>query len=417
MEVREVNAVYQVASTYKQTEVGLVPSEWEVIPLGEIFKFKNGLNKAKEFFGYGTPIVNYMDVFQRTHLSAEGITGRVDVNTREISAYGVRQGDVFFTRTSETAEEIGLAAVIDTVDQDTVFSGFILRARPIDQSLDTKFKGYCFSAKYFRQQVIARASYTTRALTNGRSLSAAFLARPPLPEQRAIAAALSDVDALLATQGALIAKRRAIKQGTMQELLTGKRRLPGFDGEWKIKRLGEISEITIGRTPPRLNQAMWNGQHTWLSIADISGKHVSASKEQITDLAAQSMEHVPAGTLMMSFKLSIGRLCFAGSDLYTNEAICAFRDLTADAEFLYYMLGRVDFSLYGKQAVKGYTLNKESLRLVEVPLPMIEEQTAIAQVLSDMDADIAALEKCRAKTALLKQGMMQELLTGRTRLV
>lgn len=120
---------------------------------------------------------------------------------------------------------------------------------------------------------------------------------------------------------------------------------------------------------------------------------------------------------MMSFKLSIGRLCFAGCDLYTNEAICSFGKLEADPEYCYYALSRKDFSLFGKQAVKGYTLNKESLKLVEVALPSRAEQAAIATVLSDMDAELTALEARRDKTRALKQGMMQELLTGRTRLL
>lgn len=129
------------------------------------------------------------------------------------------------------------------------------------------------------------------------------------------------------------------------------------------------------------------------------------------------MTIIPKGTLLMSFKLSLGRLGFAGCDLFTNEAICSLNKLQASAEFLYYVLGGTDFSLYGKQAVKGYTLNKESLKTIEVTLPSFAEQTAIAEVLSTMDNELSALEQRRVKTNTLKQGMMQELLTGRTRLV
>ena len=127
------------------------------------------------------------------------------------------------------------------------------------------------------------------------------------------------------------------------------------------------------------------------------------------------MTIVSKGTLLMSFKLSIGRLCFAGCDLFTNEAICSFNRLTANADYLYYALGRTDFSLYGKQAVKGYTLNKESLNLVEVKLPSQNEQIAIATVLSDMDTELTSLIARLEKARDLKQGMMQELLTGRIR--
>lgn len=251
-----------------------------------------------------------------------------------------------------------------------------------------------------------------------RNFIASILVSIPQPsEQRAIAAALSDVDTLLGGLDRLIAKKRDLKQAAMQQLLTGQSRLPGFSGEWEVKRLGQISEIAIGRTPPRLNPIFWGEGFVWLSIADLHSKVVSSSKEQVTKAAAETMQLIPKGTLLMSFKLSIGRLCFAGCDLFTNEAICSFSDLKASANYLYYALGRIDFSLYGKQAVKGYTLNKESLKAVQVLMPPITEQDAIATVLSDMDAELEALEQRRAKTLALKQAMMQELLTGRTRLI
>lgn len=120
---------------------------------------------------------------------------------------------------------------------------------------------------------------------------------------------------------------------------------------------------------------------------------------------------------MMSFKLSIGRLAFAGTDLFTNEAICSFNDLAEDADFLFYALSRTDFARYGKQAVKGYTLNKQSLKEVEVFLPAKKEQQSIAAVLSDMDTEIQTLESRLAKARAVKEGMMQTLLTGRVRLV
>ena len=263
--------------------------------------------------------------------------------------------------------------------------------------------------------------YSESSAQPGVSVSKILLLRvtcpPSKPEQRAIAEALSDVDGLLGALEALIAKKRAIKQAAMQQLLTGKTRLPGFSGEWETKRLGELSTIAMGRTPSRSNSAFWGHGHVWLSIADLQDKVVAESKEQITDLAASGMTRIREGTLLMSFKLSIGRLCFAGCDLFTNEAICSFTDLKADASYLYYALSRIDFSLYGKQAVKGYTLNSESLNVVQVSLPGRAEQAAIATVLSDMDAEIAALERRRDKTRAIKQGMMQQLLTGRVRLV
>lgn len=199
--------------------------EWGNVRLGDLFSFKNGLNKSKEFFGTGTPIVNYMDVFGSPAIQSLKLEGRVTLTNSELKNYEVRKGDVFFTRTSETPEEIGVASVLIDEPLETVFSGFVLRARPLDDRLDDRFKAYCFSSAAVRKQITSKASYTTRALTNGRLLSGVLLPLPDVAEQAAIAAVLSDIDAELAALEQRRDKIRALKQGMMQELLTGRTRL------------------------------------------------------------------------------------------------------------------------------------------------------------------------------------------------
>lgn len=200
---------------------------WDSVSLGELFSFKNGLNKAKSFFGSGTPIVNYMDVFSGGSLRSSELVGRVALSSEEIRTFEVRRGDVFFTRTSETLDEIGMAAVMLDDPEQTVFSGFVLRARPRDKDhrLRDEFKAYCFTPAYVRRQIISRASYTTRALTNGRLLGSVVLRVPPVDEQMAIAEVLMDMEAELSALEARRDKTRALKQAMMQELLTGKVRL------------------------------------------------------------------------------------------------------------------------------------------------------------------------------------------------
>lgn len=199
--------------------------EWEHINLGDVFSFKNGLNKAKSFFGYGTPIVNYMDVFKDSKIFCSRVKGLVSVSPLEIRNFDVRKGDVLFTRTSETPEEVGIASVVIDEPNNTVFSGFVLRARPKDNRLIDLFKAYCFQASGVRAQIISKASYTTRALTNGRILSGVVIPVPSIGEQTAIAAILSDLDAELSALEARRDKTRALKQAMMQELLTGRIRL------------------------------------------------------------------------------------------------------------------------------------------------------------------------------------------------
>ncbi|QOX79845.1 restriction endonuclease subunit S [Trichlorobacter lovleyi] len=390
---------------YKQTEVGVIPEDWSVKCFGETCWVNQGLQIAiqnrKKHPSEKSKI--YITIqFLNDGKEAEYI----DVYTSSVCC---GNDDVLMTRTGNTG--------IVVTNVDGVFHNNFFKINFDKQLVDKDFLVYSLTSPSMQKTILTKAGTSTIPDLNHNDFYSINTPLPPLPEQRAIAAALSDVDALIASLDKLIAKKRDMKQAAMQKLLTGKRRLPGFSGEWEVKRLGEVSEISMGRTPSRRNASYWGRGYKWLSIADLQEKVVSESKEEITELAASEMAIIPKGTLLMSFKLSIGRLCFAGCNLFTNEAICSFNKLQADANYLYYALNRVDFSLYGKQAVKGYTLNKESLQLVEVPYPTIPEQTAIAAILSDMDTEIASLEQKRDKTRLLKQGMMQELLTGRIRLV
>lgn len=380
---------------YKRTEVGVIPGDWEVTSIGSIASFRSGdginVSTLKERSA-SSPIPVY---------GGNGIAGYTSValtdeGTIAVGRVGQKCGEVYFTG--------GPAWITD----NALFPRYF-RRRP-----DMRYLAHAMQAVGLNRV----KNRNDLPLVTQSILHSVCVPLPPTEtEQRAIANALDEIDTLLDGLDRLIAKKRDLKQAAMQQLLTGHTRLPGFHGEWQVRRLGEICEISMGRTPSRLNQAFWGRGYTWLSIADLQSKVVSESKEEITALAASTMTITPKGTLLMSFKLSIGRLCFAGCDLFTNEAICGFNKLQANPEFLYYALSRTDFSLWGMQAVKGYTLNKESLNLVEVRLPLLTEQSAIAAVLSDMDAELTALESRRDKTRALKQAMMQELLTGRTRLV
>jgi type I restriction enzyme S subunit len=399
---------------YKQTEVGVIPEEWVTELLAQLcVKIQDGTHFSPKIRGNDFLYLTSKNIrFGYLDLST---ADRIDVAQHDAiyKRCDVKQGDLLLTKDGANT---GNAALNTLTEQFSLLSSVAL----------LRFDPTHHSAAYFLQQALsADGQRRMKDAMSGNAITRLTLEKirklrfpvPPLPEQRAIATALSDVDGLLSGLDRLIAKKRDLKQAAMQQLLTGQTRLPGFHAEWEVKRLGEICEIAMGRTPPRLNQAFWGRGYKWLSIADLQTKVVSDSKEEITELAASMMTIIPKGTLLMSFKLSLGRLCFAGCDLFTNEAICSFNNVQANADFLYYVLGRTDFSLYGKQAVKGYTLNKESLKSIEVLLPPIPEQTAIAAVLTEMDAELAALTQRREKTRALKQAMMQELLTGRTRLL
>ena len=166
--------------------------EWKT--LGELFDFKNGLNKSKEFFGTGTPIVNYTDVYRNIKLTKDSLKGRVEVTDDEKFRYSVKRGDVFFTRTSETQEEIGKASVLLEEISDGVFSGFVLRARPKTELLLPEYCAYCFASSEFRKAIVRYSTYTTRALTNGGTLSKLEIPIPSLDTQSRIVQVLDNFD-------------------------------------------------------------------------------------------------------------------------------------------------------------------------------------------------------------------------------
>lgn len=391
---------------YIKTDAGVIPDEWEAKPLGlvgdvrmckRVLKHQTKAHGDVPFYKIGT-FGSVPDAYISNQLYEEF--------KRKYSF--PNKGDILIS----AAGTIGRTVRYD--GQPAYFQDSNIVWIENNESLVSN------DFLWFQYQVAKWSSShggTVARLYNDNIRTKVFVAIPPPSEQRAIAEALRDVDELIGSLERLIAKKRDIKQAAMQQLLTGKTRLPGFDGPWEEKTLGNICTIKMGRTPSRSIAKFWGSDFVWLSIADLKSRVVSSSKERITSAGAASMEIIPKGTLLMSFKLSIGRLCFAGCDLYTNEAICSFNGLRANANFLFYALSRVDFSLYGKQAVKGYTLNKESLGSVRVVLPSNAEQTAIAQVLTELDHELDALEARLAKTRDIKQGMMQQLLTGKVRLV
>ena len=423
--IREAPAT-DVPAGYKRTEVGVIPESWTICELGDLFAFKNGLNKAKRFFGTGTRIVNYMDVFQRPGLTSGDLLGRVTLTRDEISSYRVRMGDVFFTRTSETVEDIGIASVMLDDPVDTAFSGFVLRARPRDGRLNHAYKQYGFAGRSVRSQVVSSATYTTRALTNGSSLSAVQIALPSLPEQRAIAAVLSDVDELIGSLETLIVKKRAIKQAAMQQLLTGRTRLPGFGGEWEARRLGELGTFRKGKGIKR----------TELRETGARCVRYGELYTRYRNYVVNPISRIPKDVAATSLRIEKGELLFAGSGetaeeigicvayigeepAYAGGDIIVLRAPGQHPVYLSHLLNAPAAARQKARMAQGDAvvhIRADHLAEIELPLPPLREQWAVAAVLTDMDAETAVMERRLDKTRAVKQGMMQQLLTGSIRL-
>jgi type I restriction enzyme S subunit len=249
---------------------------------------------------------------------------------------------------------------------------------------------------------------------------------PSLPEQRAIATALSDVDALLTALDRLIAKKRDLKQGVMQELLTGRRRLPGFKGEWTLVSVGVLGTWFSGGTPSMANESYWLGDIPWVSPKDMKVARIHDAIDHVGPSAiGNGTRLLPIGAILVVVR---GMILAHSAPVARAERPVAFNQdikglvVRADIDgnfVLWWLVANEQLLLAATTESTHGTKRLATDELFKLPvrLPTPAEQSAIAAVLSDMDAELTALEARRDKTRLLKQGMMQELLTGRTRLV
>ncbi len=406
----------EVRPGYKQTEVGVIPVDWDTVPLGRLASIERGKFSARprndpRLYGGNIPFIQTGDVTRSS--------GAITTFTQTLNSDGLRvsrlfpKGTLFFTIAANIGD-VGIAQFEAACPDSLV-------AIAPNPATDKGWLLYELSRR--KTDFENLASPGAQLNINLEKLRPYILPVPTLPEQRAIAAALSDMDALLDGLERLIAKKRDLKQAVMQQLLAGQTRLPGFSGEWEVKRLGELAEMGSGGTPLSSVAAYYGGDIPWVSISDMTngGKIIDGTERSLTALGLvnSAAQMFPAGTVLYAMYASLGECCVAGRPLCTSQAILGIQPKSKlDAEFLYYYLMSLKtiIKTLGQQGTQS-NLNKGMVQDFRLSLPSVTEQTAIAAVLSDMDAEISKLVARRDKTSNLKQAMMQELLTGRIRLL
>jgi type I restriction enzyme S subunit len=392
----------EVKPGYKQTEVGVIPEDWDVESLDRIADPKRSIC-------YGIVQVGQFSNNGITVLAIKNLNGDYATNLHRCS-YEIEKP---YTRSRVHPGDV-LVSVKGTIGRIGLvpphFVGNISRdlARISLTDLDVpQFWYQMLQSEMAQRRLEATTVGTTRMELSIGPLKLVKMPRPPKREQCAIAAALSDVDALIGALDQLIAKKRDLKQAAMQQLLTGQKRLPGFQGEWAVKKLGDVAHIKTGSL--NNEDKVEDGQYPFFVRSETVERINTYSHDCEAIL-------VPGeGRIGSIFHYIQGRF-----DVHQRVyAITQFKpDISARFAHLYMAK---NFGAWAMQNTVKATV--DSLRLptfqtfeMRVP-PTLKEQTAIAEVLSDMDAELAALEQRRDKTRALKQGMMQELLTGRTRLV
>lgn len=386
-----------IETRFKQTEVGAIPEDWEVKRLGEIAKLKAGksltkedLNKSGIYPCYGGGgIRNFLSFYSH------------DLKCSIIGRQGEWCGNVTYATGKFYATEH--AVVTTTYLEDSKWLYYVLIKANLNQ-------------------------YATGCAQPGLSVKIICdipISIPPLPEQTRIAAALTSIDNLITSLLALIEKKKQLKQGTMQQLLTGKRRLPGFSGTWVEKKLGEICEFGNGYTPSKEVASFWtNGTIPWFRMEDIrtNGRVLSDSIQHITKIAVKG-QLFPSNSIIISTTATIGEHALIIVDSLANQQFTNLKirkslskSISIDWLFHYcFVLGEWCRNNINEGGLAAVNMDDFSSHEMIMP-PTFSEQTAIANVLTAMDNEIAALEAKRAKYEAIKQGMMQQLLTGRVRL-
>ena len=398
----------EVRPGYKQTEVGVIPEDWEVKPLGDISCVTMGQSPLGTTYnknGKGVPLINGPTEFtDRYPIKCQWTwqpTKLCDI------------GDILLCVRGSSTGRINIS-------NDTYCIGRGIAAIRAKEASDTNYLNSQVHSGI--ERLLALTTGSTFPNIDGKSLRSIPIPIPPtLAEQTAIAEVLSDTDALIQRLDQLIAKKRNIKQGAMQELLTGKKRLPGFAGEWEKKKVSEVGEIITGSTPPTSNKTYWNGDIPWITPTDISAiRDIWCSERQITQYGLKVLRQLPANTLLVTCIASIGKNSILRKTGACNQQINAvIPDDKHNVDYLYYLIENDKFHLLSRAGITATNIvsKREFMEIVFVFPPTLAEQTAIAAVLSDMDAEIAALEQKRDKYKAIKRGMMQELLNGKTRLV
>jgi len=414
---------------YKQTEVGVIPEEWGVVTASD------ACSLVVDCKNRTPPIVDHSEyAVVRTPNVRDGRFIQDDLrftdesSYREWTARAVPQaGDIMITREAPLGE---VCAVPDA--QKVCLGQRMMLYRPSPSKTDSRYLLYSLMSLPVRANLMRKIGGSTVGHAKVDDIRFLKLPLPPLPEQRAIASLLSDTDSLLASLEQLIAKKLDIKQAAMQELLTGKRRLPGFEGEWEVKRLGHYVRFLKNGVNSRA-ELQPEGRIKYLHYGDIHASRGSfLSPQELTGLSvakAAGLDRLQDGDLIFADAsediAGVSRsveLC--GTSNF--EAVSGLHTIAARFDkailadgfkgFLQYV---PSFSTHLRRLAAGtkvYATNRAHILSAEVRLPPVAEQQAIANVLIDMSNEIGVLQERMNKTCSTKQGMMQQLLTGKIRL-
>ncbi|MBD1399443.1 restriction endonuclease subunit S [Pelovirga terrestris] len=414
----------EVRPGYKQTEVGVIPEDWEVMQLGDLsLKVGSGITPTggeRVYKTEGHPFLRSQNVGWGC-LLMDDIAYIDAVTHATFPATEIRNNDVFL---NITGASIGRSAIADHRVEGGNVNQHVCIIRTDQRKLHPKYLNSFLLSKSGQKQIDSFQAGGNRQGLNFGQIRSFLLSIPLLSEQRAIATALSDVDALIISLDKFIAKKRAIKTATMQQLLTGKKRLPGFSGEWEVKP--RYKQTEVGMLPEDWTVLNLSEICSSIKTGKLDANAMKSDGEYRFYTCAKNHYWIDRyafdteALLVSGNGANVGYVHYYKGKFNAYQRTYVLTDFSQSILFLKIYLERNLVERIRVEVNAGNTpyITMDTLTDMKIGLPLDKsEQTAIATVLSDMDAEINALEARRDKTRAIKQGMMQELLTGRTRLI
>ena len=417
---------------YKQTELGLLPEDWEVAKLGEKFRFISNNTFSRDFLCEDGEIKNihYGDVLIKYGSTLDVSQSDIPaINTEILPSYQPKcfaeDGDIIIADTAED-ETVCKATELWNIGGKQIVAGLhTMWCRPAQNTFAIRFLGYFMNTSLYHNQVLPLIQGIKVSSVSKSAIQGTWLCIPPIEEQRRIASALTSIDNLIDSLDRLIAKKRDIKQGAMQQLLSGKKRLKGFTEPWVEKKLGEILSLKNGFAFKSETYCAI-GKYKIITIANVqNGRFDLTDYNSVTDIPASIQQHqkLSIGDILISMTGNVGRVCRVDSSnclLNQRVGLLEIRP-NVNSDFVFTALNTNAFENAMRDKGQGAAQANISKSDIEdyvllMPSSLLEQQ-AIASVLTSMDNELSALEAKRKKYEQIKQGMMQQLLTGRIRLI
>ena len=423
---------------YKDSALEVIPKDWRVKKLGEVFLQLKNFSFSRDqmtdayqklrYIHYGDIHVSLLKDslnMQKDSLPFifDGLITNEKLNNEDFPY--LQNGDIILVDASEDYEGIGkLWEIINTANKKIISGLHTIPLRCFTNEVFVGFGRYVFKNPQSAISLKKIAQGTKVYSISYNNISKLSILLPPLPEQQKIAEILSLWYEAIEKQTQLIAQLETRKRGLMQQLLTGKKRLKGFSGEWKKVKIGEIGDVFSGGTPDTTNMSYWNGNINWCTPTDISAlneeKYIGNTITKITQegLNNSSAILLPKGSIIVCTRATIGKVVITNEDISTNQG---FKNIVPNkkinTEFLYYSLLSLETTLL--RLGNGSTfleVSKKDFKNIQIFCPAFSEQTAIANILSISDNELSLSKQKLAGLKDQKKGLIQQLLTGKKRI-